>query len=37
MIFLQVTTAPARFIKPGMDTYLQAFYIDMDLDIVGAK
>ena len=37
MIFLPVVTAPARFIKPGRDTYFQAFYMDMDLDIVGAK
>jgi hypothetical protein len=37
MKFLQVATAPARVIKPEMGTYPQAFFIDTDLDIVGAK
>lgn len=32
-----LATPPTQVIKPGMGMYPQAFYIDMDLDIVGAK
>jgi tetrathionate reductase subunit B len=30
-------TSPVQVIKPEMGTYPQIFYIDMDLDIVGAR
>jgi Fe-S-cluster-containing dehydrogenase component len=32
-----VSTSPVQVIKPDMGTYPQAFYVDMDVDIVGAK
>jgi Fe-S-cluster-containing dehydrogenase component len=32
-----VSTSPVQVIKPEMGTYPQAFYVDMDVDIVGAK
>jgi Fe-S-cluster-containing dehydrogenase component len=32
-----VSTSPVQVIKPEMGTYPQAFYMDMDVDIVGAK
>jgi tetrathionate reductase subunit B len=30
-------TSPVQVIKPEMGTYPQTFYIDMDLDIIGAR
>ncbi|MCX5907835.1 MAG: 4Fe-4S dicluster domain-containing protein, partial [Deltaproteobacteria bacterium] len=30
-------TSPVQVIKPEMGTYPQTFYIDMDLDILGAR
>jgi tetrathionate reductase subunit B len=32
-----VSTSPVQVIKPEMGTYPQAFYMDMEVDIVGAK
>ena len=32
-----LATSPVQVIKPEMGTYPQTFYIDMDLDIVGAR
>jgi Fe-S-cluster-containing dehydrogenase component len=32
-----VSISPVQVIKPEMGTYPQAFYMDMDVDIVGAK
>ena len=32
-----VSTSPVQVIKPEMGTYPQTYYIDMDVDIVGAK
>ena len=32
-----VSTSPVQVIKPEMGTYPQTYYMDMDLDIVGAK
>jgi tetrathionate reductase subunit B len=32
-----VSTSPVQVIKPEMGTYPQAFYLDMDVDIIGAK
>ena len=32
-----VATSPVQVIKPEMGTYPQAFYVEMDIDIVGAR
>jgi Fe-S-cluster-containing dehydrogenase component len=32
-----VSTSPVQVIKPEMGTYPQTYYMDMDVDIVGAK
>jgi tetrathionate reductase subunit B len=32
-----VATSPVHVIKPEMGTYPQAFYVEMDVDIVSAK